>query len=422
MTPVAEHSLLTYPNYYKDLVVGVYNSTTISTVFWKTLTNSLKYYGIPLAAKVLIVLAAVAIATTPPLWIVAAITVESLVFSHLETRAFVWATKSWAKLSWTGWLNLDSWKGWIHNTSAENIRNIDHEFKIVVNLISRVASCLFGYKNHKLVHSSESLGSIFQGALPNRVTCDVYDLHKSKIGAVLSLHEEWELQPCMFSVPYKEKQWTVLGMAYKNIIPKDNTLSDEDLQAALIFIQECALKKLPVYIHGNATASNKILSKYLENKTISVASFISPRETLVVDSVDLADMVIEKIVNDNSGSVTPKVNNTENKTISVGSALFTSPRETLVVDSVDLADTVIGNILNDNSGSVTPKVNNTSQNLTELQRKIEKTTAHIMHLKDQQQKTKSAGAGRQKRASLSEQIIVHQKRLEKLGKLKTHLI
>ena len=380
MTPIAEHSLLTYPNYYKDLVVGVYNSTTISTVFWKTLTNSLKYYGIPLAAKVLIVLAAVAIATTPPLWIVAAITVESLVLSHLETRAFVWATKSWAKLSWTGWLNLDSWKSWIHNTSAENIRNIDHEFKIVVNLISRITSCLFGYKNHKLVHSSESLGNIFQGALPNRVTCDVYDLNKSKIGAVLSLHEEWELQPCMVSVPYKEKQWTALGMAYKNITPKDGALSDEDLQAALLFIQDCALKKLPVYIHGNATASEKILSKYLENKTFSVGPLLEePTQP-------------------------------------------TTPKKTSVVVDIDLSTTVIGKILNNSSTSVTAKWNNTAQNLTELQKKIEKTMAHIMHLKDQQQKTKSAGAGRQKRASLSEQITVHQKRLEKLGKLKTLLI
>ncbi len=55
-----------------------------------------------------------------------------------------------------------------------------------------------------------------------------------------------------------------------------------------------------------------------------------------------------------------------------------------------------------------------SPHLIELQKKIEKTKAHILRLEEQRQKTKSAGAGRQKRVGLGEQIATHRKRLEKL--------
>ena len=41
---------------------------------------------------------------------------------------------------------------------------------------------------------------------------------------------------------------------------------------------------------------------------VEVASFTSPRETLVVDGIDLADTIIEKILNDDDSPVTVKVN------------------------------------------------------------------------------------------------------------------
>lgn len=55
-----------------------------------------------------------------------------------------------------------------------------------------------------------------------------------------------------------------------------------------------------------------------------------------------------------------------------------------------------------------------SRELTDLQKKIEKVKGHIKYLENKRLGTKSSGAGRQKRVSLSEQIAVHQKRLEKL--------
>ena len=274
MTPTAGISIkdptLTYSNYYKKLAKGVYNSTTVSTVFWKATMNSLKYYGIPLAAKVFIVLAAVAVTTTPPGWVIIASAIGSLVITHLEIRLFVWATKNCDK---------NSWLGWLHNMYATNIKNIDHEFRVLLALNTRVLTYFLGWQNHHIVHESERFGSIFQGSLPNRVSSDALDLKKSNIQAILSFHEEWELTPCFLSVPYLEEDWKSLGIEQKNIIPKDDKLDEEQVNEALNFMRNCALKKINVYIHGNSSISKKIIELHLKSSPLNNSPLSTNRET-----------------------------------------------------------------------------------------------------------------------------------------------
>ena len=253
-------STLNYLNYYKNFALGVYNSTTISTIFWKATMNALKYYGVPLAAKAFIILTAIAVTSTPPGWIIAASAVGSLILTHLEIRIFVWATKNCDKTSWLGWL---------HIMHANHLKHMDHEFGILLSLGTRILTCLSGCKNHHLVHQSERLGTIFQGSLPNRVSNDSYDLQKSNIKAVLSFQQEWELQPCFLSVPYKEEEWESLGIKHKNITPQDDgTLSEAQVAEALLFMANCAHDKANLFIHGNSASSKMILAKHLNTQDI----------------------------------------------------------------------------------------------------------------------------------------------------------
>lgn len=272
MTPTSgvfkENHALTYANYYKKAIIGAYNSSTISTIASKVFSNALEYFAIPLAAKFIIILAAIAVTTTPPGWVLVSAAVGSLVTSHLEIRVLVWATRNCEK----GTL----FDRWVHTPYLNYLKSMDHEFKILATFVTRLVNGLLGYTNHHEVWSSKNQGSIFQGPMPNRVSFDAIDLKKSNIQAVLSLHEDWELEPCMLSVPYKKEDWGSLGVQHKNIIPKGNILSDEDLKVALNFVTSCIERKQNVYIHGDENAAKLILDRYMGNHSIEMISFKKP--------------------------------------------------------------------------------------------------------------------------------------------------
>ena len=117
---------------YKDTT----NSSVVSSVFWQALSSTTTTYVLPLLCKTVVVLAFLAVLSTPPTWVTVAAAVGSLVFTYFAIRAFNFATDGYDKATWLGWLNK-------HGSTYVN--NIDKEISLLGSMGSRL---LFGYKTN----------------------------------------------------------------------------------------------------------------------------------------------------------------------------------------------------------------------------------------------------------------------------------
>lgn len=94
-------------------------------------------------------------------------------------------------------------------------------------------------------------GKIFLGALPNKLTRDASSLvAQENIKAVLSINEDWELEPMGCSIP---EDWEGLGITYKTMSSQDHQpLNKDQLEHAAEFIHQQIETGKNVYVHCRA--------------------------------------------------------------------------------------------------------------------------------------------------------------------------
>jgi protein-tyrosine phosphatase len=107
----------------------------------------------------------------------------------------------------------------------------------------------------KIEGRDETLGKIYLGALPNQLQGEGEKLlNEQNIQAVLSINEEWEVEPMGFSVPCNKQYWENNGLeAFKRLNLRDHVpLKTQQMDEAAEFIREQTEQGRNVYVHCRA--------------------------------------------------------------------------------------------------------------------------------------------------------------------------
>jgi protein-tyrosine phosphatase len=118
-------------------------------------------------------------------------------------------------------------------------------------------------------------GRLILGALPNRLSNDGEHLaNNEKVGAILSVNEDWELDPLGLSLPYRNEDLNELGIERLHLPAKDHKLlSVEAMHKAADFIAAQMRQGKTVYVHCRAGVGRSAMA---------VAAYLMKYESLSV--------------------------------------------------------------------------------------------------------------------------------------------
>jgi hypothetical protein len=245
---------------YKDILVGVYNSKIFRAI---ALTSIGLLYAF--------------LCTNPVGWTVAALHV-----SIIAAKVLIAAS---SLLAFLLFIAIQS----------------GHE-KSLLSELSAIGR-LFKTNNHNLIQidgwKNRPASKLYLGALPNRLFGKFEESEKKlENGALLSINEDWELQPHGLSIPYTKEDWKRLNIQNHVIDAIDHELLPiSDMEKAADIINETLSKNQNVYVHCRAGKGRSAMA---------IAAYLIKYAKDQNDAPLSLEMIIDGIQNSRKGSTIAK--------------------------------------------------------------------------------------------------------------------